>query len=99
MTRFILLSGPSCVGKGPLIDAVQKVHKDLKFGVVGVIKSRESRPGGKLRKTDKPEDFFSADEIRSWEGDPRYIVGDCRGYPQAIDVERVKDAAKKHSLL
>lgn len=99
MTRFVLLSGPSCVGKGPLISTIRAFHKKVKFGSVNVIKSFESRPGGKLRPTDNENDFFSADEIKSWQGNPRYIVGDCRGYPQAIDLDSVAAAREQNDVV
>lgn len=98
MGRLVLLSGPACVGKGPLVQATRKFRSQLKFGEVGVIKSLESRPGG-LRPTDDPRDFFAADSIRGWQGNPRYIVGDCRGLPQAVDLEKVQSELAQTGVL
>lgn len=99
MGKLILLSGPSCVGKGPLVDAVNTFRPDVKFRSIDVIKSLESRPGG-LRPNDNHADFRSAAEINSWRTDSRYIVGDCRGLPQAVDLEKVhKELAADETLL
>lgn len=43
MSKLILLSGPSCVGKGPLVAALRYYHPDIRFGEVAVKKSLESR--------------------------------------------------------
>ena len=92
MTRVFLLSGPACVGKGPLVKEIKR-RFGMKLIEVPVIKSFESREGI-LRPTDVPAHFFPAATIMSWQGDPRYLVGDCRGYPQAIDIKMVRDAAQ-----
>jgi guanylate kinase len=91
--QLVILSGPSCVGKGPLAAAVKKFRTEIKYDEIPVIKSRESR-GGKPRPDDKPVwnnvDYWrSAEEITDLKKNPRYIVGDCRGFPQAIDLEKV----------
>jgi len=47
MSRFVILSGPSCVGKGPLYSALRKFHPDLAGGLKQVVlyNSRDPRPG------------------------------------------------------
>jgi guanylate kinase len=91
--QLVILSGPSCVGKGPLAAAVKKFKTEIKYDEIPVIKSRESR-GGQPRPDDeskwKYEDYWrSAEEIMDLKKNPRYLVGDCRGFPQAIDLEKV----------
>lgn len=96
MVRLIQLSGPACVGKGPLIQAVKRFHPNIDVRVINVTKSFESRPGG-LRPTDNPNDFRQASEIQSWSGNPQYIVGECRELPQAIDLEQIRQIVRKES--
>jgi len=47
MSRFVILSGPSCVGKGPLYSALRKFHPDLTGSLKQVVlyNSRDPRPG------------------------------------------------------
>ncbi len=81
---LLIVSGPSCTGKGPLIDAVQRYNDDISFNSINVIKSLESRPDG-LRESDDPDYFMSSDQIRSLGDD--YVVGECRGIPQAVKLD------------
>ena len=47
MSRFVILSGPSCVGKGPLYSALRKFYPDLTGSLKQVVlyNSRDPRPG------------------------------------------------------
>jgi guanylate kinase len=47
MSRFVILSGPSCVGKGPLYSALRKFYPDLagRLKQVVLYNSRDPRPG------------------------------------------------------
>jgi guanylate kinase len=49
MSRFVILSGPSCVGKGPLYKALRKFYPDLagRLKQVVLYNSRDPRPGEK----------------------------------------------------
>lgn len=94
--RLVILSGPSCVGKGPVASAVKKFHPEINYESVPVIKSKESR-GNKPRPDevdiwDNPDFFRMNDEIAELRNYSRYIVGDCRGFLQAIDLEKVTKA-------
>ncbi len=95
--QLVILSGPSCVGKGPLAAAVERFHADIKYAAVPVIKSTESRRG-EPRPDDKivweNSDYWrNADEIMKERKNPRFIVGDCRGFPQAIDLDKVAQSS------
>ncbi len=97
--RFTVLSGPSCVGKGPLVAALNRFHPDLKYSEIPVIKSKDSRPNGPRPGEEsiwEDEDFFrTAEAIRKLENNPRFLVGDCRGLPQAVDLKKVEDSKSK----
>lgn len=98
--RVVLLSGPSCVGKGPLVASIDTFFPDIAYSTVPVIKAKESRPKGprpdEVTLWDNPRYFRTADEItklaRQYQYAPRYIVGDCRGLPQAIDLDEILGA-------
>ena len=47
MSRFVMLSGPSCVGKGPLYKALRKFYPDLaeRLQQIVLYNSRDPRPG------------------------------------------------------
>jgi len=47
MARFVILTGPSCMGKTPLVRALQKFHPDLVSAMKPVVlwNSRPPRPG------------------------------------------------------
>lgn len=95
-TRLVVLAGPSGTGKGPLYAAAMAYYPELNdaVGAVSMIKSIESRPGGILRPLDKREDFLPASEIRSFSDNSQYFVGECRGLPQAVSMERLDRAAE-----
>lgn len=91
---FIVLSGPSCVGKGPLVAALNRFHPDLKYSEIPVIKSKDSRPNGPRPGEEdiwENEDYFRTSEaIYDLEDNPQFVVGMCRDLPQAVDLEKVK---------
>ncbi|MDR1497053.1 MAG: hypothetical protein LBS59_01375 [Puniceicoccales bacterium] len=98
--KIVMISGPSCVGKGPLLAALKKFHPEIKFGQIPVIKSHGSR-----NNTPRPDekdiwddrDYFMPDSDFPNLDRNRYLVGDCRGFPQAIDLDRLLNA--NNSLL
>ncbi|MBI4527731.1 MAG: hypothetical protein HY695_28375 [Deltaproteobacteria bacterium] len=47
MGRFIMLAGPSCVGKGPLVRALAKLHPNIAENIQKVVlyNDRDRRPG------------------------------------------------------
>ena len=95
MKKLILISGPSCVGKGPLLKALKHFYPETPIGEISVIKSHESRNGipraDETKIWNNPEYFMAADEMKGLDK-TRYFVGDCRGFPQAIDVKKVADS-------
>ncbi|MHB8069122.1 MAG: nucleoside/nucleotide kinase family protein [Desulfobaccales bacterium] len=101
--RFAILSGPSSVGKGPLIAAMRRFHPDLIYAQIPVIKSKESRPKGprpeEVAVWENPDYFRSKDDILGLEGNPQYLIGDCRGLPQAVDLQKVQETRAKLLLV
>jgi guanylate kinase len=70
MPKFIILSGPSCVGKGPLLLALRRVHPELTFGQTVRYTSRKMRP----EETEGVEFHFrSAEDIRALPSEQFFI--------------------------
>lgn len=96
---MVILSGPSCVGKGPLIAAVRRFYPQIDHTLIPTIKARESR-GGQPRPDEEsiwndPDHWRTEDELNNLRDDPRYLVGYCRDSPQAVDLERIRQAPSR----
>jgi guanylate kinase len=97
MGRFILLSGPSCVGKGPLHQAFSKFYPEPagKLKKLVLYNSRAPRP----KEIDgKDYHFRKRQEIESWRGKESFAVLDVRGDLQAVDLEQVSQALAEGNL-
>ena len=83
MSRFVILSGPSCVGKGPLYSALRKFYPDLagRLKQVVLYNSRDPRPG---EQEGVDYYFRSQAEIQDLVKKPGYTSAIVRGDLQAI---------------
>jgi len=84
--RLVILTGPSCVGKTPLVRALRRFCPDEAGGLVSLVlyNSRAPRPG----EVDGIDYHFRPrDHIEALRGDPRFAILDVRGDLQALDVE------------
>jgi guanylate kinase len=94
--RLVILSGPSCVGKSPLIAALNQFYPDVKYIKIPVIKSKESRPQGprpeEMAAWNNPDFFRTKKDILQLNSNPRYLVGNCLGLPQAIDLQKIQES-------
>lgn len=95
MGRLVVLSGPSCVGKGPLHAALKKFYPELAEGLPKFVlfDSRAPRPG----ERDGVEFHFrSREEIEAMRGREGLSVFEVRGDLQAMDtreLERMLEAS------
>lgn len=91
--RLILISGPSCVGKGPLTAAVKHFRPDVKFTKLSVIKSKQSRhniPRPDERTVwDNPDCWRTQEEIDSLVGNDHFVVSKCYGFSQAVNLDLI----------
>jgi guanylate kinase len=89
MGKLILLSGPSCIGKGPLMEAMHKFYPEIisKTAKLVLYNSRPPRPGEK-----EGADYFfrRRDEIEALENQQDFVVCNVRGDLQAIDLKQFK---------
>jgi guanylate kinase len=91
MGRFIILSGPSCVGKSPLHAAFGKFYPELAARLRRLVlyNSRSPRPA---EVDGKSYHFRPRTEIESYRGLDHFIVLDVRGDLQAVDLRDVDQA-------
>lgn len=84
--RLVVLSGPSCAGKSPLVKALARLHPDLaaRLQPVTLFNSRAPRPG---EREGVDYHFRSREHIEGLRADPRFVVMDVRGDLQALDLE------------
>ena len=97
MGRFIILSGPSCVGKGPLQEAFSKFYPDLagKLKKLVLYNSRAPRPA---EIDGKDYHFRRRQEIESLRGKETFAVLDVRGDLQAVDLEQANQKLAQGDL-
>lgn len=96
--RLIVLAGPSCAGKTPLIKALAKLYPDLHDALQALIlyNSRDPRPG----ETDGVDYHFRTEEqVRALEHQERYVVMDVRGDIVALDLEELSTMLESGDVL
>jgi len=88
MGRFIILSGPSCVGKGPLHNAFSKFYPEQAAVLRKLVlyNCRAPRPG---EIDGKDYRFRPREEIERLSRKENFIVLDVRGDLQAVDLSEV----------
>lgn len=89
MSRFVMLSGPSCVGKGPLYSALGKFYPDLagRLEKIVLYNSRDPRPG---EQEGIDYYFRPRSEIEELAKKPGFTSAIVRGDLQAIEVASIK---------
>lgn len=93
--KLILLSGPSCVGKTPLLKMLARIKPEMHWGKIILYNSRAPRPV----ETDGVDYFFrSEEEIRNLP-ENRYIVAKTRSVWQAVDIENVLQVFSTENLI
>jgi len=94
MARLVILTGPSCVGKGPLCNALRRFHPELLEGMERVVlyNSRTPRPG----EVDGVHYHFrTREQIQRFVGTEGFLVMDVRGDLQALQVNRLRAMLEK----
>ena len=91
MGRLIILSGPSCVGKGPLHLAFNNFYPESAANLQKLVlyNCRSPRPG----EIDGKDYYFrSREEIDGFREKESFVVLDVRGDLQAVDLDDVERA-------
>ncbi len=91
MGRLVILSGPSCVGKGPLHAALSKLRPDLagRLETLVLYNSRAPRPA---ERDGIDYHFRPRREIEALRGRDGFLVLDVRGDLQALDLGDLEKA-------
>ena len=89
MGRLVILSAPSCVGKGPLHAALRKFHPGLAASLQQIVlyNSRAPRPA---EQDGVDYHFRPREEIEGLRHDDHFAVMDVRGDLQALDLRDVE---------
>ena len=97
MQRFIILSGPSCVGKGPLHTAFSNFYPQLaaKLKKLVLYNCRSPRPG---EIDGEAYHFRSREEIEGLRKKENFIVLDVRGDLQAVDLQEAEQTLQAADL-
>lgn len=84
--RFVILSGPSCVGKGPLCQALAALYPGMadRLHKLVLYNSRKPRPG-ELEGVDYY--FRSRTEMEGLRQRERFVLLDVRGDLQGVDLD------------
>lgn len=96
--RFVILSGPSCVGKGSLCHAIRRLHPHLADSLarLTLYNSREPRPG----EVDGVDYHFRGRPFIQGLGDKEgFSVFDVRGDLQALDLHELKENLASGDIL
>jgi guanylate kinase len=97
MKRLVVLSGPSCAGKGPLHAALVKFYPDLagKLKKLVLYNSRAPRP---KERDGTDYHFRQRDHIEKLRKNSDFVVMDVRGDLQALDLRELKSASTSEDL-
>lgn len=87
---MVVLSGPSCVGKGPLFTALRRFYPELagKFKQLVLFNDRSPRPG-----EEEGIDYFfrPRGEIEALRDRDDYVMADVRGDLQALEIAQIQN--------
>ncbi|MBN1815733.1 MAG: hypothetical protein JW828_00140 [Sedimentisphaerales bacterium] len=99
--RVVILSGPSCVGKGPLLAAVQRRHPHIAW--VPLILSTSRKP--RLKKHNSQYEvhgrdyYFLPRGLFATMNPQHFLVADVRSVVQAIDLDLLMEMLSEHDLI
>lgn len=90
MSRLLILTGPSCVGKSPLLAALRKFHPELaaRMQPLVLFNDREPRPG---EQDGLSYHFRPREAIEALRGRPGFVVLPVRRDLQALEMAQVQD--------
>ena len=89
MGKFVILSGPSCIGKGPLFAALRRLYPEIAIQLKPMVlyNDRDARPG----EEDGVDYYFRPrQEIEALGSDAGYVLADVRGDLQALEIAAIQ---------
>lgn len=89
MGRFIIVTGPSCIGKGPLHAAIKRLYPDLAENLQPLVlyNDRDPRPS---EVDGRDYHFRNREDILALRNNDDYLVMEVRGDFQAVDLAQLK---------
>lgn len=96
--RLVILSGPSCVGKSPLVRALGRFHREWSFRLQPLVlyNSRSPRPG----EVDGIDYHFrTRRQIEAFRRNSQYVVLEARGDLQALDLEELQSLLRSGDVV
>ncbi|RPI03074.1 MAG: hypothetical protein EHM72_02465 [Calditrichaeota bacterium] len=93
--KLVLLSGPSCVGKTPLLNSLRLFYPQVLWGRPVLYTSREPRPN---EEDGKDYHFRSEQEIQALP-QSRYVTAKTRNVWQAIDLDELDVLTQKYKWI
>lgn len=99
--KLVILSGPACVGKGPLRRALRHYHPEIKYAELVLCTSRQPR----LKKDTGTYEVHGVDYYFLPRGlfaqldERHFIIEEVRSDLQAVDIHQVKELLKKNDLI
>ena len=90
MGRFVILSGPSCAGKGPLVSAMERLypHTARDLAQLVLYNDRPPRPG---ERDGVDYHFRTTEQIEALREQDGYLVMKVRADLQAVDLGELAD--------
>ena len=87
--RLVILAGPSCVGKGPLVEALARSRPDLRAGLKDLIlfNSRSPRP---IEREGEDYYFRPRAEIEAMRGREGFLVVEARADLHALELAQAE---------
>ena len=91
--RLVILSGPSCVGKSPLVRALKRFYPEVaaKLRPLVLYNSRSPRPG---EQDGVDYHFRTREQVEALRREPHHVVIDVRGDLQALDLEELSSVLR-----
>ncbi len=99
--KLVVLSGPSCVGKGPLKQAVRRYHPEIKLAELVLCTSRKPRFKAETKSYEVHGiDFYFLPRSMFDQLDKnRFIVANVRSDVQAIDISQVRELLEGYGIV
>ncbi len=99
--KLILLSGPSCVGKGPLLQAIRKYYPEIKFAELVRCTSRKPRLKAATKRYEVHgiDFYFLPRGLFDQLDRGRFIVCNVRSDIQAIDIIQVQELFEGYDIV
>jgi guanylate kinase len=99
--QIVILSGPSCVGKGPLLKALRRLHPEWPFAGLTLCTTRPPRfkKDRNAREVHGVDYFFMPPKWFSGLDPNRFLVAPIRSEIQAIDLDLLRDRLAHHDRI